>query len=165
MPIVSNDIQYRLSGGASNSSAAASLGGAISATAAPAGLFDDVASDEVATGDVEYRCYYIRNGHASLTAIGVKVWLQANTPSADTTVDIGLGTSAVSAAEQTVANENTTPAGVTFFAAANEAASLAIGDLAPGQTKAVWVRRTVNAGAAAPVSDGFTLRTKCDTLP
>lgn len=164
MPIVSTDIQFRLSGGGANSNANASLGGAISSTSVPASLFDDVSGDEATTGRVEYRCYYVRNNHGTLTAQGAKVWLPTNTPSADTTIDIGLGTSAINGTEQTVANETTAPTGVTFTAAANEAAALIIGDLAPGASKAVWERRTVNAGAAGVNGDSFTRRVKCDTL-
>lgn len=165
MPVAPTDLQFRLSGGGSNSSAAASLGGAISATAVPAALFDDVGGDEAAAGRVEYRCWYIRNNHATLTAIGVKVWLSANTPEADTTIDIGLGSAAISATEQAVANETAAPAGVTFSAAANEGAALSIGDLAPGAHKAIWERRTVSAGAAGVNGTSYTRRVKCDTLP
>ncbi len=165
MPIASTDLKFRLSGGPSNASAAASLGGAISSTAAPATIFDDVSSDEAAAGRVEYRCIYILNGHASLTALGLKAWLAANTPSADTTIDIGLGTSALGGVEQTIANETAAPVGVTFSAAATESAALAIGDTPAGSWKATWLRRTVNANAAGPVTDTFMPRAKCDTLP
>lgn len=164
MPIISTDIQYRLSGGGSNTDAAASLGGVISSTAAPSGIFDNVSSVEATAGDVEYRCVYIRNGHGSLSLTTAVVWIQANTPSAQTTVDIGLGTAAISGTEQTIANEGTAPTGITWSAAATEGAALAIGDLAAGATRSVWLRRTVTAGAAA-ASDTFTLRAKGDTLP
>lgn len=164
MPIVSSDIKYRLSGGAANSDPNASLGGIISANDAGSTIFDNVSSAEASAGDVEYRCVYVRNNHGTLTAQATKIWIQAQTPSADTDVAIGLGTSAIGGTEQTVANENTAPSGVTFSAPANEGAALTIGDLAPGQTKAVWIRRTVNAAAAA-ANDSFTLRVKCDTLP
>lgn len=165
MAIVSGDIKYRLSGGASNTDPAASLGGAMSSTDAGSNLLDNVSSTEGAAGDVEYRCYYIHNNHGSLTMIGAKAWIQANTPSAESTLDIGLGTTAVGTGnEQSVADESTAPSGVTFSAAANEGAALSIGDIPAGHHKAIWVRRTITAGAAA-ASDTATLRTKCDTLP
>lgn len=164
MPIVSSDIKYRLSGGSSNTDPAASLGGAASTTDAPAGIFDNVTSGEASAGDIEYRCFYVKNNHGSLTLIGPKIWIQANTPSGDTGVEIGLGTSAINANEQTVADESTAPSGVTFSNPSNEGSGLSIGDLAAGATKAVWIKRTVTAGAAA-ASDSFTLRTKGDTLP
>lgn len=163
MPIVSSDIHYRLSGGASNTDPNASLGGAKSSTQAGSNLYDNVSSAEAAAGDIEYRCFYIHNNHGSLTMLDSKIWIQANTPSADTDLAIGLGTSALNATEQTVATENNAPSGVTFSAAANEGASIALGNIPPGQHRAVWVRRTVNAAAAA-TNDTATLRTKCDTL-
>ena len=79
MAIVSTDIQYRLSGGASNAVTASSLGGVKSSVAA-SNYFDDVSSAEAGTGDTEYRCIYIHNAHATLTLIGAKVFIQTNTP-------------------------------------------------------------------------------------
>ena len=163
MAIVSTDIQYRLSGGASNSDPAASLGGVKSSTAA-SNYFDDVSSAEASAGDTEYRCVYVHNAHATLTLIGAKVFIQTNTPSSDTDIAIGLGSSAINGTEQTVADESAAPTGVSFSAPTTFAGGLAIGDLAAGAHKAVWVRRTVNAGAAA-YADSFTLRVQGDTNP
>lgn len=164
MPIVSTDIKYRLSGGASNTDPAAALGGAKSSTDAAITIFDDVSSAEATAGDIEYRCVYVHNNHGSLTLQGAKVWIQTQTPSADTDVAIGLGSSAVNGTEQTVANEGTAPTSVTFSAPSSFAGGLTIGDIPTGQHKAVWVRRTVNAGAAA-ASDSFALRVQGDTNP
>lgn len=162
MPILSAEIQYRLSGGAGNSNPDASLGGAKSSTVAGSNLFDPVASGEALSGDVEYRCFYVHNANGSLPLENAVCWLQANTPSADTTLDIGVGTAAINGTEQTVANESTAPSGVTFSAAASEGAGISLGSIPAGQHKAVWVRRTVNAAAAAS-ADTATLRVKGDT--
>jgi len=164
MPIISTDIKYRLSGGASNTDPAAALGGAKSSNAAGSTIFDDVSSAEASAGDTEYRCVYVHNNHGTLTLQGAKVWIQTQTPSGDTSVDIGLGTSAVNATEQTVANENTAPSGVSFSAPSSFAGGLSIGDIPAGQHKAVWIRRTINAAAAA-ASDSFALRVQGDTNP
>lgn len=163
MAILSTDIQYRLSGGASNSDPAASLGGAISSTAAGTNIFDNVSSAEASAGDTEYRCLYIRNGHATLTMQSAKVWIQSNTPSADTAVAIAIAGEGVNGTAETIANENTAPSGETFVTAVDEANAISIGNIPPGQHIAIWVRRVVNASAAAYNNDGFTLRTKCDT--
>lgn len=163
MAIVSTDIKYRLSGGSSNTDPAASLGGVKSSTDA-SNYFDDVSSAEASAGDTEYRCVYVHNNHGSLTLIGAKVWIQANTPSGDTDVSIGLGTSAVNGTEQTVADESTAPSGVSFSQPTTFAGGLSIGDIPAGQHKAVWVRRVVNSGAAA-YADSFTLRVQGDTNP
>lgn len=159
MPIVASDLLYKQSG-------AANLGGAISGTdvsTALNGLFDYVAGSESLAGDVEYRCIYVKNNHATLTLYNAIAFISSNTPSTDTDCTIGVGSSAVAGTEQTVANENTAPAGVTFSAPATYETGIGLGDLAPGQHRAIWIKRTVNAGAAAYNGDGFTLAVQGDT--
>ena len=164
MPIIATDIPYRLSGGAANADPMLSIGGAKSSAAAGATLFDDVSSVEAGAGDIEYRCVYIHNAHATLTLLGAKVWIQTNTPSPNTDVAIALASAGLNATETAVANENTAPAGPAFSQPASFAAGLLIGDLAPGQHFGVWVRRTVTAGATV-AADNFTLRVQGDTNP
>ena len=166
MPIISTDIVYRLSGGASNTDVNASLGGAKSSTDVGTGLhnlFDVVGSAEAATGDTEYRCVYVHNNHGTLTMQSAKTWISSNTPSTDTSVEIALGSSVVNGTETSVANENTTPSGPTFSAPASEGAARSIGDIPAGQHKAVWIKRIVNTGAIAQNNDTATLTVKCDT--
>jgi hypothetical protein len=167
MPIASSDIDFRLSGGAANADPNAALGGAKSSTeitdATLHNLFDIVSSAEGSAGDTEYRCFYIHNSHATLSMLSSKVWIQTQTPSGDTSVEIALGTAAVNATEQTVADESTAPTGVSWSTAANEGAALSIGDIPAGQHKAVWVKRIVGAAAAAYNTDSVVLRVKCDT--
>jgi len=162
MAILTTDIIFRLSGGASNAVQAASLGGAKSSTAASASIFDDVSSAESTAGDVEYRCIYVHNAHATLTLTGAVLWLPADTPSVSTSVDVGVGTAAINATEQTVVDENAAPAGVTFASAATQGAGVALGDIPAGQGRSVWLRRTTLAGATA-FADGFTLRATGNT--
>jgi hypothetical protein len=165
MPIIATDIHYRMSGGASNSDPALALGGAKSSTSFTTNaIFDDVSSAEAAAGDTEYRCVYVHNAHGSLTLQGAKVWIHANTPSADTTVAIALGGEGLNGTAETVANENTAPSGETFSSPTDFAGGLTIGDLAPGQHYPVWVRRTINAGAAS-TTDTWTIRVQGDTNP
>jgi hypothetical protein len=164
MAILSTDIVFRLSGGAANASLPASLGGTKSATVVPAtatGHFDTVTGAESTAGDVEYRCIYLHNNSAQ-TLIGAYVAVQSDTPEASTTIAVGVGTSAVNATEQTVGDENTAPAGVTFGTSAT------LGDIPGSQGRAFWIRRTTTAGAS-PVGTGagngtqYTLRLGGDT--
>jgi len=164
MPIISTDIKYKLSGGASNADPMLSIGGAKSSVVMPSGIFDDVASGEATSGDVEYRCLYVDNTHGTLSLQSAKAWIQAQTPSGDTDVAIGLAAAGLNAAETAVANENTAPAGVTFSAPSSFAGGLSLGTIPAGQYFGLWVRRTVNA-AAAGASDSFTLRVQGDTNP
>lgn len=163
MPIVSSDIKYYLSGGGSNTDPDASLGGVISTTEASTDLFDDVTSAESSAGDNEYRCIYVKNTHATLTLQNAVIWIQTNTPSADTTAAIALGGEGANGTAETVVNENTAPSGESFSSPASKGAGLSLGNLAAGSYYPVWVRRTVTAGAAAYSNDGFTLRVEGDT--
>jgi len=167
MPIVAGDIAYHLSGGASNAIPNASLGGARSNTelvdATMHNLFDRVSSVEAAAGLIEYRCIYVRNEHATLDWQDVRVFIDSQTTSPDTSVAVALGSAAINATEQTIANEGTAPTGgVAFTTPANYAAGLVVGNLAPGQHKSIWIRRNVTAGAAV-ANDSFVLGVRGDT--
>lgn len=164
MPIQPSDIQYRLSGGSFNSSPAASLGGVKSGTPASSDIFDDVSASESAAGSVEYRCIYVHNNHGSLALSNAVAWVPSNTPSPSTAIEIGLGTSAANGAEQTIANEKVAPSGIMFVAGVNKADGVALGDIPAGQHRAIWLRRTVDAGASAAL-DGFTVRVEGGTDP
>lgn len=177
MPIAAADILFKLSvaAAAGNTTAQpdpnASLGDQISTTqivdATLHNLFDVVTGDENAASDVEYRCFFVHNNHATLTWEQVVCWLSAEV-AGGASAAIGLDTtapSAVGAATQQaliIANESTAPAGVTFSAPTTKAAGLVIGNLTPGQVKAVWVRRTA-ANTAAVDSDGVTITVAGDT--
>lgn len=140
------------------------LGGAITATEitdnAVANLFDNVSGAEAAAGDTEYRAFYIKNTHATLTWQAVKFWISSNTTSADDTLTVGLDLVGVIAtgAGDSVADESTAPdPSVTFAAAANEGAALTIGDVAAGSYILIWVKRVVGAAAAAIAANAATL--------
>lgn len=167
MPISSSDIKIRLSGGASNSDVNASLGGAKSSTeltnSSTHNLFDLISSAEASAGDTEYRCVYIHNGHGSLTAKNCVVFISSNTPSASTTINIGLGSASVGSTEQTVADESTAPTSVSFSTAAGSGNSLSIGDIAAGSHKAIWIKRIVSAGMSATTGDAATIQINFDT--
>lgn len=167
MPIVSGDIEFRLSGGASNTDPNASLGGVKSSTsivdATLHNLFDIVSSAEAAAGDVEYRCIYVHNDHGSLTMQNAKVFIETNTPSDDTAVEIAVGASAVNGTEQTIADENSAPTGVSFSSADGSGNALSLGDIPAGQHRAVWIKRIVSEGAAAYNADSVIIRVTCDT--
>jgi hypothetical protein len=163
MAIVSGDILYRLSGGASNSSQIASLGGIMSTTTvAGTGIFDDVASADASAGDTEYRCIYVLNNHGTLTLQNAVIWIQADGTGASSTIAIALAGEGANATAETVANENTAPVGESFTVPVTEGTGLSLGNLAAGQRYAVWLRRVVTAGAAAG-TDTWTLRVKGDT--
>jgi hypothetical protein len=167
MAIVAGDIEFRLSGGAANSDPDLSLGGAKSSveitTNVVENLFDNVTGTESAAGDTEYRGIYFHNAHGSLTANAAKVYITSNTTSSGDALAIGVGTAAINATEQTIANESTAPSAVSFSAPTDYAGGLALGDIPAGQHKAIWIRRVVDAAAGATDNNVATIEIGVDT--
>lgn len=176
MAITATDILFHLSSptGPGNSTAGApntSFGDFMSSTAitdaTDNNLFDDVTGDENAASDVEYRNYFVRNSHGSLTWQTVTVWLFSEV-SGGANVAIALDGVAVSAFDsasaqaEEVANESTAPSGESFTAPTTKGTGLVIGNMATGTVKAIWVRRTA-ANSAALAADGVTIRHEGDT--
>jgi hypothetical protein len=169
MPIAAGDIDYRLSGGAGNANPNASLGGVISSTElvdnVDNNLFDDVSGDEHTAGRTEYRCVYVRNSHGTLQLSGAKVWRASHAPGSDTVAAIGVGTAAINGTEQTIADETTAPAGITWSTTAiDRATGLALGDIPAGQHKAVWIRRVVSPGSTPQAAASVGIQAGGDTL-
>ena len=177
MAITATDILFKysvLTGAAENNTAgtaAGSLGKYISTTAITTStlnnLFDDVTGDENAASDVEYRCFFIHNAHATLTLKNTVIWLSAEVAggtdtaiSVDTTVASAIGDSSAQAKQ--VADESTAPGTQTFSAPTTKGTGLDVGDIAPGYCRAVWVERTATDSAALS-NDGVTLRVEGDT--
>jgi hypothetical protein len=166
------DILYRLStksGSAGNSLSQgdpnASLGKYISLTdwsaTALNNLFDNVSGSENAASDVEYRCIFVLNNHGSLTLQGPVAYISAEV-AGGCSVAIGVDTTAASlkgassAQAVSAADESSAPAGISFSSPTTVATGLALGDIAAGYCKAIWVRRTA-ANTVAVDADGFTL--------
>lgn len=167
MAIITGDFATRLSGGAGNASGNASLGGVKSSSVAPTtvdGLFDPVTAAQALAGLVEYRAIYLHNSNATLAMTNAVVFVSANTPLAGTTIDIGVGTSGINGTEQTIANEATAPTAVSFSAPSTAVTGLALGSIPLGQHMAIWIRRTITAGAASSANDTFTLGYQCETV-
>jgi hypothetical protein len=167
MSIITGDFVTRLSGGAANAVGNAALGGAKSSSAASTTvdqLFDAVSAGEASAGRVEYRCVYLHNANGVDTMTAAVVYVSANTPLAGTTLDIGVGTSAVNGTEQTIANETTAPTSVTFSAPTTAGTGLVLGDIPAGQHRAIWLRRTVTAGATNSANDSWSLGYQCETV-
>ena len=177
MAIVASDMVFRYSvvtgsaGDTTAGTAGGSLGKYVSTTAAAAGangLFDDISGAENAASTVDYRCVFVLNNHATLTASSVTVYVSAEV-SGGASVALALDDIAASAKGSSsaqaalIASETTAPSGTgSFSTPTTDGGGLSIGSLAPGQVKAIWVRRT--AANTGPVTgDGFTLGISFDT--
>lgn len=173
MAIAETDLIWRLSGGAANEDPAAALGGAMSTAAGGIviktetlnSLFDDISGAEAAAGDVEYRCLYIHNEHATLTWTGAKVWITTNTASAKSNIKIGLDLAGKDGTADTIATESAAPSPAVTFTdeAISYATGLDLGDMAAGEGYAIWFERTITAGMTATDLDKVTLGAQGDT--
>lgn len=176
MAITAPDILFKFSvvaaaGDTTAGTAATSLGDQISTTqltdATLHNLFDVVTGDENAASDVEYRCIFVHNNHATLTWENVVCWISAET-AGGAVAAIGLDPAGVtpkgqaSAQAATIANESTAPAGVTFSAPTTKGTGLSIGNIPAGSVAAIWMRRTA-ANTGAVDNDGVTIRCEGDT--
>lgn len=165
MPIVAGDIDFHLSGGTSNTDPNASLGGVISNTQIVDNtlhnLFDKITGDESLAGDIEYRGYYVKNAHGTLTLEAAVIWIQQNTTNSE--ISIALAAEAVNVTMATIANESTAPSGITFSQPANKAAGLSIGNIPAGQFKGIWVKRDIGAATLAEDAAEFHIKVEGDT--
>jgi len=177
MAIAASDIKVKLSiktGSAGNSAAQAdpnaSLGKYISTTEVGTSLhdlFDAISGTENAASDVEYRCVFIHNDHGSLTAESVSVYIDSETAggasialAVDGTAASAIGSAGAQAEE--VADESTAPSGESFSSPTTDGTGISVGDIAAGECRAIWIRRTA-ADTAAIDADGFTLGIAWDT--
>jgi len=176
MPIVPADIKTKHStksgtaGNSLTSDGASSLGKYISTTehtGAANDIFDDVSGPENTALDVEYRCVFVHNAHATLALQNAVVWLDSETAgganlaiSVDTNAASAIGSASAQAKE--IADEDTAPASQTFTAPTTKATGLALGTLAAGECRAVWIRRTA-AASTALASDGGVIKVSGET--
>ena len=107
--------------------------------------------DEAVAGSVGYRAIDIYNaGDASAAA--VKAYVDPDTASPDTTIDMGLDGSTQSIDDETIA-----PTDVTF-AHYTSSSKLSISNIAASGAQRLWLRRTVTAGAANTSNDYCILK-------
>lgn len=166
--IVTAELKWMYTGGASNSDADASLGGAVSSveitTASDNNLFDDVSGDEASPGDTEYRCLALKNTNASITLQNSKLWFTSNTTSADDTLNMALAATGLNAVPESLANESTAPTGgESFSAPASKAAGLSVGNVPASQYYPIFLQRIVSAAASAVNGNSAILKWEGDT--
>lgn len=177
MSILASDLAVRLSvrsGTAGNQTIQANpnlaLGRYMSTTAWVGGtlsdLFSPVSGPANAAHTPDYRCVFVYNTHGTLPWTGVVAWFSA--VAAGAPLSIGVDPTAASAAAATavqaveVAAATTAPAGVTFSAPTTQGDGVALGDIGPGQCRAVWLKR-VPAGGGAVADDDTTIQFAGDT--
>ena len=171
MPIAESDISLRISGGAAETDPNNALGGAMSTDANGKittdvlnNLMDDISSVEASSGITLYRGLYWDNEHATLQYTDPFMWIDSQTSSGDTSLEMAIADEAKNVAIETIANETTAPVGPTFSAPASKGAGIAVGSLDAGDNRGFWLKYIVNAAAAA-ILDSMTIAVEGDSLP
>ena len=153
MAIVSGDLRFHLTGGAANADPSLSLGGVISSVqltdATLENLFANVSPAQALAGCTHYRALSFKNASA-LTAYGAVVFISQETTSADTTIEIAYDPTGT----QSIVNETTAPAGLSFSTPLSLSAGIALGDVAASGVRRIWFKRTVAPGAAQASDSG-----------
>ncbi len=153
--IESTDLKIYLSGGGANTDPNASLGGEISSTELVDNnlhnLFAKVDAAEALAGSTKYRGLYVKNenGHG-LTLEDAVAFLESQSTSGDTSIEVGVAAEAIDAEMATIANEDTAPTtddGYTNTTGVGN--GKAIGGLADASYRGIWIKRIVNASASA----------------
>lgn len=121
----------------------------ITITQAANELFDNISKAESWAGDIEYRGFYIHNAHDTEPFYGARIWINSQPTGEDDLMigldNAGIGDGGTTGVAVTIADEAAAPASVAFSAAINSGSSLSIGQINPGDSQAVWLKRTVPA--------------------
>lgn len=122
-------------------------------------VFDNVSALESLAGDVEYRCLYIKNTHATDVAYDVRVWVKSQ-PVGPDELDIALdsGGKNVQAIGPLTTEEDGSSllTGLAFTRPSTQATGLSIGNLSAGDYYAFWIRRTVAAETSQKEPNDFS---------
>ncbi len=168
--IETGDIKVYLSGGDSNTDPNASLGGVISSTELVDdelhNLFAKVDAAEAEAGSTKYRGIYVKNenGH-TLTLEDAILFIESQTTSGDTSIELAVANEAIDATMATIADEDTAPASISgsWVSTEGEINGSAIGDLDDDSFRGLWVKRIVNASASAIGNDTAELGVRGET--
>lgn len=172
MAIAASDIKLRISGSSASATdpngsyggAMSTVSGGIITTNVLNNDMDDITSAEASSGITIYHNYYYKNEHATLTYISPKFYIDTQTNSGDTSVEMALVAEAKNVATTRLADEETAPSSITFSTPANYAGGIAIGSLDAGDYRGIWVKYIVGSSASA-VLDSYTLGIQGDSNP
>ena len=114
--------------------------------------WDNISAQQSLDGLVEYRCFFIINTHATLTANSVVVWIKEQPNGADS-LEIALpipltkGNSPITLADEIDSTNQLVPGSniTTWASPSTQGTGLAVGNLAAGEYMALWQKRTVPA--------------------
>lgn len=121
--------------------------------------FDNITAMESLNGDAEYRCFYVKNTHATQTAYDVRLWVKSQPTGSDTlAVALDPNGKNISARGPIVDEEDSTNVltGIVFTQPNTYAGSLVIGTLGPGDYYPFWVKRVVPSNTTTAMVNDFS---------
>ena len=125
----------------------ASVDSTVDITPATNRTFDNISPLQSLSGYTDHRCFYIKNTAATGTAIDIKLWIKKQPDGADT-LSLALDPAGLNGIALTIADEEDSGgvlAALPWAAPITQATALTIGNLVPGEYRALWVKRTVPA--------------------
>ena len=155
MAVQSEEILFFLSGGPFNNDPEKSLGGEMSNAPLLSGingLFSNISPSQAASGHISYRCLYVynRSGTSSLKNAAISINHQAR---GGAMCFLGIPeTNAVNSVAMQIFSSLQEPTGVMWYPL-----SVNVGDLQPGDSIPVWIKRTVVGGIKPVQKDGITV--------
>lgn len=158
---MSATLEFRLTGGASNTDINTSLGGVMSSEAVSStalnNIFDNVDPDEAVAGVTEYRMIDVYNS-GDAAATGVEFYISSNTTSSGSVLYIGEDATnnphSAAADLETLSNESTAPASPTIsFGTHDSTDKLPLNDIPAGSAARICLKRVVSAGAGNTSED------------
>jgi hypothetical protein len=158
------DFEVRLSGGGSNTDERLSIGGAMGAVvvvdptdisgALIENIFDRIIGSAALVGQTDYRLVYLHNKHATYDA-DVVAWIAAQPTDSHLHFAIGAPVEAAGAIVTGPADRFTAPSGVTFSSPSSSGTGVALGTIAHGSFRGLWIRRIADPNtppASTPIS-------------
>lgn len=122
--------------------------------------FDNITAVEALNGMTDYRCFYIKNTHASGVAFDVKIWIKANTSGPDDCyLALDTGGKNVQAIGP-IADENDSGNALSglSWTQPGSGTPLSLGNLSAGDYRAFWVKRTIpNNSSQVLATDTFSI--------
>lgn len=133
-------------------------------------VWPNVPGTESRDGSTRYRCIYVLNTNATIALTNCFLWISQLTLSPHDEVDIGLGTTPAGTGSETYYASDLFPAGnpenhgVVFSRPVSYETGLGPFDLNPGYSKAFWVRKVLQPGAAAYDTNQYGVKVRGETF-
>jgi hypothetical protein len=115
----------------------------------------NLTDDERADGLSTYRAVMLR-AHGAYGVLDVRAWIADDTDT-QSTISIGFETSAADGSIQTISDESTAPADISWSEASTEETGLHVGTLDVSRNLGLWIRRVSPSSATAAARETISV--------